>query len=235
MARFRRAKVEEHTRLLANGTKVTVHSHDRSYTPAAATDSGVRSPVENHRRARVKVEAKDRRQEALARAGVAARKGGTVIRKRGKQGAMLARDGAKRLGRAGRYAARKRRAMAVGCAIGGTATIAAGLAWSLTGIITTILSILLALITGGLLIGGSKRAASSPPPRPTSTRRRPPAKRPTGKARRRPGIVHPAPAKSNEPASETTRNWNAFQKLSRMQDEAWESRRQEARRRRTQP
>jgi hypothetical protein len=175
VAKLGRARVAEHTRTLADGTQITVHDHSRSYSPTVV-DPANRSPVEQHRRQREKVDTRERRQEAMHRARERARRAGPVIRKRGKQGLKIARKGGKRLRRAGRYAARKRRMMAAACVAGGVFEVGAGLLWSTTGVVTTSLGILASALAGGLMIGGSKRNRPSPP---LSTRRRRAARRPS--------------------------------------------------------
>jgi hypothetical protein len=151
-----RQHVGEYTRELANGTKVIVGDHHR--TAAGSNlhgDTGRWSPVESHRRSRLKEQGRARRRAALHRGGAAAKKGWTGIRRRGKTTKKLLRRGGKRLSRAARYASKKRRATAACCAVAGIAEIGAGLLWSTAGLVFTTLAILAATVTGGLLGGTS--------------------------------------------------------------------------------
>ncbi|HWD07077.1 MAG TPA: hypothetical protein VG674_32005 [Amycolatopsis sp.] len=221
--------VGDYTRTLANGTQVQVHGHSRSYTPGVG-DDGKSSPVEAHRRNRLKEQARARRQRALEQGGDAARRGAASIRKRSKQTARLAKRGAKRIGRGARYASRRRRTMAAACMVGGVAEIGAGLAWSTAGLIWTLVSIILSALGGALFLGGKKKAAS-PPPRPApraKTASRPTRRPPAGR-----GVVHPRPKGPEQPPSEFARKAKAFDAASRLHDEVWEQKRQEARRQRT--
>jgi hypothetical protein len=150
-----RHHVSEYTRQLADGTKVTVGEHHRTAAGANLLgDSGRRSPVESHRRARLKQQARARRRAALRRGGRAAKKGLVGIRRRGRQTKKLLKRGTRRLSRAARYASKNRRGTAACCLVAGVVEIGAGLLWSTAGLVFATLSILAALVSGGLLLGG---------------------------------------------------------------------------------
>jgi hypothetical protein len=229
MAKSAKTSVSEYTRELADGTKVTVHSHQRAFTPGVAAE-GHSTPVESHRKNRLKEQARARRRNALEKGRAAAGRGLQAIKKRGKQSATLARRGGKRMARGARYASRKRRGMAAACMVGGVAEIGAGLAWSTAGLVWTTLSIIAATIGGALVMGGKKK------PAPASQPARPKPRAKTSRTRRTGGgggIVHPKPKQTSEQPSDLTRQFQAFQNLQRLQDQSFEARRQEARRRRT--
>lgn len=151
-----RARVGEYTRELASGTQVKVHGHERRYQEgAAARPASRRTPVMTHQREQARERNRLRRQEATRRAGVAAGKGWTGIKRRGGQAKKMLKRGGRRLQRAGRYMGKKRRAMAAICVVGGLAEVGAGLLWSTTGLFIAALSILAAAVSGGLLLGGA--------------------------------------------------------------------------------
>lgn len=148
-----KASVKEYTRQLANGTQVTVHQHSREYTPASGEQER-RSPVEQHRRSRMRAQAKARRAAALARGKAAARRAGPMLRKTGRQSLKIAKRGGRRLQKAARYASHRRRAMAAACVVGGVAELGASLAWGTAGAVWSGLSIVGATLAGGLFLGG---------------------------------------------------------------------------------
>lgn len=148
-----RQQIQEYTRQLANGSKVTVHSHRRTYEPAAASPTSQRTSVENIRRTREKEQSRDRRREAVQRGKAAAVKGATATKRRAGQSWRMTQRGGKRLRRAVQLAGRKRKAAATCAAVAGVAEIGAALAWSTTGLIVTTVSILAATVAGGLFIG----------------------------------------------------------------------------------
>jgi hypothetical protein len=151
-----RTRVEEYTRQLASGTRIKVHGHERRYQAGgAAVPAARRTPVMTHQREQARERNRLRRQEAKRRASVAARKGWTGIKRRGRQTKKMLTRGGRRMRRAGRYLATKRRTLAVVCVVGGLAEVGAGLLWSTAGLIVTTVSILVALISGGLLLGGA--------------------------------------------------------------------------------
>jgi hypothetical protein len=150
-----RTHVSDYTRQLADGSQVQVHGHDRSYVPGA-DDEAKHTPVESHRKARLKEQARARRAAALERGKGAAGRGAVAIRKRGRQSWKLARKGGKRLKRAAYYASKRRRATAACCVVGAVAEVGAGLAWSVGGLVFTSLSIGAATLAGGLFVGGKK-------------------------------------------------------------------------------
>lgn len=153
--------VTDYTRELANGTQVKVHGHKRTYTGSAQDSASKLSPVESHRRDRLKAQAKIRREAAMDRAGDAARKGWAGTKRRGRQTLKLTKAGGRRLKKAARYASRRKRAAAACCLVGGVAEIGAGLAWSAGGVIVTTVCILGAALTGGLLLGGKQDKGGS--------------------------------------------------------------------------
>lgn len=155
-----KAQVSEYTRSLADGTEVKVHGHHRGYVPADPTAEDKHTPVESHRRARLREQAKIRRAAALERGKTAAARGAVSIRKRGKQSWKLTQRAGKRLSRAAKYASKRKRAMAAACVLGAVAEAGAGLAWSAGGLLVTTASILGATLAGGLLIGGKKQEAA---------------------------------------------------------------------------
>lgn len=150
-----KTKVQEHTRKLANGTQVTVHDHDRSYVPGADAEAKL-SPVESHRRERLKAQARERREAAWEQGKVAWQRAKPGIKKRGQQTAKLAKKAGKRMSRAAKYASKRRRTMAACCVAGAAAEVSAGLLWSTGGLVWTAVSIGGAALTGGLLIGRKK-------------------------------------------------------------------------------
>jgi hypothetical protein len=205
MVKMAKATVNEHTRSLANGTQVTVHEHSRAFTPGADMDER-RSPVEQHRRARLKAQAQLRREAALERGKAAASRSVPALKKTGRQSWKIAKRGGKRLQRAARYASRRRRAMAAACVVGGVAELGASLAWGTAGTVWAGLSILGATLAGGLLLGGSKKAREpqkatsplKPPQKPKSAGQgKPPS---SGKKR------SPSPAKG--PAYSDGGSWS---------------------------
>lgn len=150
MARAK-AKVQEYTRQLASGTKVTVHGHDRTYQAADARVAAKRTPVMAHERELAKKRAQEKRKQAW--------KG---LRRRGKQSWRLARRGGKRMRRATRYARRHKKAMAAACAVGGLVEVGAGLLWSTTGVVIATVAMIASVLTGGFLIGGESMVRDQP-------------------------------------------------------------------------
>lgn len=150
-----KADVQDYTRQLANGTKVHVHGHKRTYDPADDAKPG-RSPVDQLRSERLKEQARVRRANALRMGREAVSTGWTATQKRARQSWKLSKKGGKRLRRAAWLASKKKRATATCAAVAGVAEIGAALAWSTTGLIVTTVSILAATLAGGLFLGGKK-------------------------------------------------------------------------------
>lgn len=154
-------KVQEYTRQLANGTQVQVNGHSRSFQPGDKAKQQRRTPVDQYRHERVKAERNERRREAISRGRDAAHKGMRRTRQQAKRSVRMAKRGGKRLQRAARYMGRRRRTMAVCAAAGGLAEVGAAIAYQGAGLVVTSISILAAVLTGGLLIGKERKGANS--------------------------------------------------------------------------
>src|SRR5699024_9012372 len=159
-----KTKVEEHTRKLASGANVVVHGHDRDYVGGAHVE-GKRSPVESHRRERLKAQARQRRSAAWEQGKQRWQTAKPGIKKRGRQSKKLAKQAGKRLSRAGRYASYHRRTMAAGCVAGALAEVSAGLLWSGGRLSSTTLTLGAAATSGGPLLGGEENQRPRDQPR----------------------------------------------------------------------
>lgn len=146
-----RHQVQEHTRKLANGTRVTVHDHTRTGADGGGKEeiphgqfrvhwfSGrliekKKTPVESHRAARLRKRKKTKRQQNK------------------KKGIVQAQRGGRRLKRAYQAAKRKKKATAACLAVGGIAEVGAWATFQTIGAIAVTLAVIATAVSGALIV-----------------------------------------------------------------------------------